>query len=747
MEPSFISEYRTLYGELHTPSPTPHIKEIDERIVRITKSLQETPTFSEGSNITADDIKKLSSDEVADINRLARQTLWDESDFFNRAIISLLRIVTFGWYTGVHQIPVKEFTASVTNYIEKAKALTQFLAPIPVAQEGFLESVSDAGGAKCYYIWKNSDANNRVVVSVVNEGLWAHYSTDFSDFARDRITLTNMQNEYDKLTLFVKDLNLFEESIETNLNAPAFGRVHFEEVMGPFFVQLPLDNYPTMLGLLRSCASLKKTITALSRDGANYLVSTCDTDGKITQERVNVNSYGAVTVTNETAETVRPFANVKGFKNSYFTTEKVPVLQARKFVKLGEKGQNLIREQKEMIVEGAKQLGIFATAPSVEALKLEMKEQLLYLEPDQVGGFLYETSDPQLVKVVHATSEGVVEHDLRILDKGIDYQNRGYPLNTTLNNILGWDEQPFVSMEDARYYRERVLKDGKPLPVICKKLEANSALCRPEAKELIIKEINKATPDRAKLAGLYMIVPPKPEYRGWFDYIVGPSGTAYKQFTLFVHNGNELESLLIDIDPTRGTMPYVYMAKHYASPEAILQDQVRVASFTPYKQFIPKPAPLPAPKPAPKPAPNPKLEPSPSNPNAPGLIDTILTIVSPAVKDSPPAKKPNVIDNKIASFKAQLINPITNYYYSLTAKAAIKPRQALLAQLHDWKVAGQGLTKAQARELLSALLLDESYQDNYANLAAITALRMQDLPYQKGKSARDELITWVWQQK
>ncbi len=781
MEPSFISEYKALYGELHnTPSQSvPHIKKIDERIVRITKSIKETPRFSEATSISADDVKALSSSEVEDVNRLARETLWNESGLFKKIIIKILRFFTFGSYTGVHQIPVAEFTASVTKYLEKTEQLKNFLKPIPVAHEGFLESCNDLATGKCYYLWKNSDANNALVLSVFSDdGLWTHFACSFSEFASDKVTLTNFQNENDKVTLFVHDLDHFEEEVESRMSAPPYGKIRFEEVMGSYVTELPLDNYPTILGLLRSCDVLKKKVVAMTREGSDFVVATRNPEGQILHEKLSVNSYGVVTLRNDVTGQVRSFPTIEQFKNSYFTLESMSVKEARRFINLGERGRMLVTDQKKLIHDGAELLSILQSPQAVHALKREIEGQLLYLGPSRCGGFIYETSDPQVAKVVYATDEGVVEEDIQIRDKGVIYKGKGFPLNTPLNIILDWESGPFVPMEEARASITRILKDGVSIEELSERLRKNQAFCLPDRIDDILKNIYSHTPDKGKLAGLYIIIPPAPKARGWLDYFTGDYDQTFSEFALCVYNGKELERLPIKIDPKSAANPYVYMAKHYPTPEAILQEQrANLRFFKPYKHFIPKVIEQPAPK-EPRRVVEPPVQPKaiepakPAEPpkakEGPGILGTIFSDLfgsgaatptqpkpSAVEKPAPVAHAPEppkaapsaVVDTALRQYRGELTNPTTKTYYSMTAKAAIKPRQALLAEIATWMNGGIKLSRAQADEALSNLLLNRNYSESYPNLASILSLRMQDVPSQGGKASRDAILTWIWNQK
>ncbi len=779
MEPSFIREYSALYRELHTPdNKHPHIKEIDQRIVTITKAIHDTPVFSQETTISPDEIKTLSTSEVEDINRLARDTLLNESGFLKRLVIRFLRFITAGNYVGVHQIPVKEFTASVTKYIEKSKELTKFLDPIPEVKEGYLEGCTDLVQGKCYYVWKNTDADNALVVSIVNENNWKHYACSFSDFSNDKVTLTNTINENDKFTVTVSHLNKFEEEIENRLDVPPYGKVRFEELMRQYVVSVPVGKYTTILALLRSCEVLKKPISALTQGPEGYVVSTIDAAGKITQEKLSVNSYGKVTLTNAANDQVRTFQTIEQFKNSYFTRDNIPVLDAVRLVNLGEKGRMQVNAQKELILKGAEILKIGVSSKAVDALKREIEGQSLYLEPSRCGGFLYETSDPQLVKVVYATNEGIVEKDIHIRDQGVIFGEKGFPLNTPLNIILGWDEKPFVPMENARRSLTKMMQEGVSFSDVSERLRRNPAFCLREDLNDAVQDIAEHS-DKSKLAGLYMIVPTGQKAKSWLDAILGDYDPTFKEFSLYINNGKGFESLQIQIDPSTASNPYVYMAKHYPSPEAILQEQkAHLRSLLkPYKQFFPKVVEKQTPSSQPKPLPAPQIrqeepkqiEPAkthePKVPEGPGIIAQFISAVTPLfpkpsegvvqaprpVESQQPAKplpaQKAPIDKTLKGVRDRLINSKTGAFYSLNAKAAIEPRKALINQLGEWRSAGITLSKAQVDEAFSILLLNDSYEELYPSLESITILSLQVLPAAGRKAFRDEIVSWLWNQK
>ncbi len=615
--PPFISEYTVLYSELHPNDTAKHVspQDINTRIGLINKSLTTKQATSYVAPIDSEVVKILSPDQVKDINKLARKTLWTESSFATKCKIVLFKIFTLGFYSGVEQIPVKEFTASVSSYIEKTKfnsLINTLQSSLPTFIEGQIENDKELGQTKSFTLWNNADAQNALMVSVADQGNWTHYRCNFDKMNKGVFTLINLnpQKSHEEIELPIKikkltTLNPFEasqkfgkrlaNSLQANLNAPSYGTVHFQEVMLPHFVSLPVDGFSTVRALLRSCeGTIKTDVVAITRRDNEYLLSTWSPDGRIKDEKITVDMDGQVVLTDIATSQHRDFKTVESFRDKCFNNNSVSIRDARRHINLGPANRKAIEEQTAIIRSGAKEMGLLKSPPHIDAEKLALWGRLNILDPADAGGFIYEV-EPQRFKVVYGSTEGFVEKDLVVGDDGrVMCQGERFAPNTTLNLILKWDQKPFVTVAEGLRNLAKMQKPGAPLLELCRMLRKNVAFCPTDSVDEILNQFKARIPEKQR-AGIWMFSPvelPKPS--GFFTWVrnsVWPGEDEFKEVIVRAHDGNDFRSLRVRISTETAAKPFEYLGKFYATvaeivADQILQDKAKDIKTRPFRQAL-----------------------------------------------------------------------------------------------------------------------------------------------------------------
>ncbi len=569
--PAFIKDYKTLYNELHTEAePQVSVTELDARIVKITTALHETQAAPPVAvAIEPEDVKILTLNEVQDVNKRARTKLWNSSPWYKKVIIRVMEFLTRGRYTGIHQIPVKEFITSVSLYVEKAK-VTQLAEAlknsIPPLKSGHLEThTPPVGENNCFFIWKNIESKsknkNNFTVSVLENGNWKDQKCTITDKTIQIGTLFSIEikPQEDAAELFMR----LSQKIETMLNVKPYGKVHFDTLMKPYY---------ETASVRKAEGKVDVAVVALAPADSGYTLSTLMPESdKIKRETVTVGLNGTVLLQEideddmPIEDKTRNFTTVEKFKKEIDNPTSWPLSQALQFIATGPVKQNAITKSHDELLVGAEESGLFAQSDEVEKLKAEITHQLTCgLSPHRAGAFVYETSDPSLLKVVYATDDGVVEKDLTIKGDGsVVWLGKTYSNDVPLSVVLDIDNKPLFSMQASRKNLKDLPDREIPLKDLCAELRND--------KSFYYGKLVKGNPVGLTWKPGSWAIAPEPNkmiVQGWKDWIIG-APPQFTSFILWVHDGNKLKRYTVQIDPARSKTPYGIAGKWYSTPEDV----------------------------------------------------------------------------------------------------------------------------------------------------------------------------------
>ena len=665
--PLFITEYKTLYKELHPEGSQPQVsvKELDKRIVSITESLHKTAPPLDAVFLNPDDVKILTFKEVADVNKLARNKLWNASPWYKKIIIRVVEFLTGGRRTGIHQIPVKEFIASVQLYVNKAKVnqlQDDLTAAIPEMKSGYIEAHAPVGNSNCFFIWRNKDAKSDFTVTVRENGQWKLHKCTINNTTINVGTPPVFSFELDPKEDKGQLIARLSEKIETMFNVQPYGKVHFEALMGPYF---------ETESVRKAEGKVDVAVVGLAAHDKGYILSTLTPESdEIKRELVTVSLNGTVLLQElddkdaPIEDAVRSFKSVESFIKAIDNPMSWPLKKALEMTSANPIQQKAISKAREELLEGADALKLLQTTNQVEALKSEITQQLVNgLSPSNCGAFVYVTSDQHLLKVVFPTTDGVREKDLIIKSDGsVLWQGNSFTKDQPLSVVLNLAGKPFTTMNASRKNLKERLEHQTPLKDICEKLRRTNGFYD---GHLVTDEPEGFVWD----TGAYAIVPnpKKGVEQDWISWLVGKR-RLFTGFILWVDAGGKLKRHEVAINPARGNTPFGYEGKWYKTPEEVamalysdldvhpaskpvkaiappaqpapvalpLVPKAKIANLLPPAAGQPKtpaapPAPPPAIAAAPATPPPPKLgAPKPPGPSAWSAISSYFTPAKPA---------------------------------------------------------------------------------------------------------------------